>query len=203
MFRHHAIRVFIVTLVAFASNTLAFNAMHPTQRKRLSLFNHKMMMSNEGDGDSPSSLTISSTGTTTRRTFFHRSVAAAAAGVVGGGAVVVQQQEAAWASGGATAGGAYLLSAKQRYNERVTKGVKELLAVVDGLKKNDVDAARDYFIKRDDAGSWNDLTSAGYLLSNAFRTNSSTPPERLTSVKVRKDKEMLLGDDSIDVFLLL
>ena len=141
-------------------------------------------MSNEGDGESTTSLTIRETGTT-RRTFFHQSIAAAA-GVVGGGVVV--QHEAAWASGGATAGGAYLLSAKQRYNERVTKSVKELLVVVDGLKKNDVDAARDYFIKRDDAGSWNDLTSAGYLLSNAFRTNSSTPPERLTSVKVRKTK---------------
>jgi hypothetical protein len=33
----------------------------------------------------------------------------------------------AYASGGATAGGAYLLSAKQRYNKRVLAGIKSFL----------------------------------------------------------------------------
>ena len=35
----------------------------------------------------------------------------------------------AYASGGATAGGAYLLSAKQRYNKRVLAGIKSFLTL--------------------------------------------------------------------------
>jgi len=85
--------------------------------------------------------------------------------------------EPATASGGATAGGAYLLSAKQRYNERVKEAVKGLLAVEASLAAGNSKDAKNYFAS-EEAGSWKDLTAAGYLLSNAFRRNSNTPPDR-------------------------
>jgi len=80
------------------------------------------------------------------------------------------------ASGGATAGGAYLLSAKQRYNERCISGVKEYakLSSIDELK---------VWYKLDDVGGWGNFKASGYLLSNAFRRSSSTPPEKLPAVK--------------------
>merc|ERR1712157_189223 len=87
------------------------------------------------------------------------------------------------ASGGATAGGAYLLSAKKRYYERVKASVLGLLAAEEGLKKGDPNAAKEYFSSEVD-GSWKDLTAAGYLLSNAFRRSSSTAPDSLPAVKV-------------------
>jgi hypothetical protein len=90
---------------------------------------------------------------------------------------------AAQASGGATAGGAYLLSAKKRYYERVKASVSGLLQSVDGLQKGDSKIADEYFASEAD-GSWKDLTSAGYLLSNAFRRSSSTAPDSLPAVKV-------------------
>ena len=92
--------------------------------------------------------------------------------------------EPATASGGATAGGAYLLSAKQRYNERVKASIQGLLALEGSLKNGDSKPAKAYF-ESEDGGSWKDLTSAGYLLSNAFRRNSTTPPDSLPAVKVR------------------
>ncbi len=84
---------------------------------------------------------------------------------------------AANASGGATAGGAYLLSAKQRYNERVKEAVKGLLATGEGLAAGNSKDAKAYFVS-EEAGSWKDLTAAGYLLSNAFRRSSTTAPDR-------------------------
>jgi len=92
---------------------------------------------------------------------------------------------AAQASGGATAGGAYLLSAKKRYYERVKASVSGLLQSVDGLQKGDSKIADEYFSSEAD-GSWKDLTSAGYLLSNAFRRSSSTAPDSLPAVKKYK-----------------
>jgi hypothetical protein len=89
----------------------------------------------------------------------------------------------AHASGGATAGGAYLLSAKQRYNERVKASVQGLLQVADGLKAGDSKLAKEYFAN-EEGGSWKDLTAAGYLLSNAFRRNSTAAPDTLPAVKV-------------------
>mmetsp|Transcript_598 Transcript_598/g.763 ORF Transcript_598/g.763 Transcript_598/m.763 type:complete len:219 (-) Transcript_598:215-871(-) len=82
------------------------------------------------------------------------------------------------ASGGATAGGAYLLSAKQRYNERVTKGIKAFLDL-DERSIADVNA----FFATDEVGGWKDASTAGYLLANAFRRNSTTAPDSLPSVK--------------------
>jgi hypothetical protein len=88
-----------------------------------------------------------------------------------------------WASGGATAGGAYLLSAKQRYNERVKAGVKGFAALKPLVESGNVDGIRSYFAS-EDVGSWKDLSTAGYLLANAFRRNSSAAPDSLPSVQV-------------------
>lgn len=85
--------------------------------------------------------------------------------------------EPANGSGGATAGGAYLLSAKQRYNERVKEAIKGLLVAEEGLAAGNSKDAKAYFAA-EDAGSWKDLTAAGYLLSNAFRRSSTTAPDR-------------------------
>jgi hypothetical protein len=87
------------------------------------------------------------------------------------------------ASGGATAGGAYLLSAKQRYNDRVKKGVKSFVLLGSALSNGDVDTVK-LFFDSEDEGSWKDFSAAGYLLSNAFRRNSTAPPDSLPSVKV-------------------
>eukprot|EP01082_Thalassiosira_pseudonana_P000537 g696.t1 g696 contig10:550685-551370(+) len=94
------------------------------------------------------------------------------------------------ASGGATAGGAYLLSAKQRYNNRVIAGVKAFLAL-DSRDLSQVDA----FFSTTEGGGWEDLSGAGYLLANAFRTSSTKAPDNLPSVKkwkaFAKDVELL------------
>lgn len=89
----------------------------------------------------------------------------------------------AWASGGATAGGAYLLSAKQRYNDRVKLGVQKFAALAEPLESEDIESLRSFFTSEDN-GSWKDFSSAGYLLANAFRRNSSAAPDSLPSVKV-------------------
>ena len=83
-----------------------------------------------------------------------------------------------------TVTGAYLLSAKQRYNERVKSGIAGFLALQPLLESGDIGGIRSYFTS-EDAGSWKDLTTAGYLLANAFRRNSTAAPDSLPSVKVR------------------
>jgi hypothetical protein len=87
------------------------------------------------------------------------------------------------ASGGATAGGSYLLSAKQRYNERVIKGIKGYLALEATLKGGSVEQANQYFAG-EEVGTWGDISTAAYLLANAFRRSSTTAPDSLPSVKV-------------------
>ena len=89
---------------------------------------------------------------------------------------------AAQASGGATAGGAYLLSAKQRYNDRVTQGVTNFKQLGSAIDSGNLDALRNFFAT-EDVGGWKDFSSAGYLLANAFRRSSSTAPDSLPSVK--------------------
>jgi hypothetical protein len=91
---------------------------------------------------------------------------------------------AAQASGGATAGGAYLLSAKQRYNRRVTQGVQEFRALKAALTDGNVDRIKQFFAED---GSWKDFSTAGYLLANAFRRNSTAAPDTLPTVKVRSN----------------
>lgn len=92
------------------------------------------------------------------------------------------QGQVANASGGATAGGAYLLSAKQRYNARVTAAVKGYLALSASLDADSLEETKAYFTV-DEVGCWKDVTAAGYLLANAFRRSSTTPPDSLPSVK--------------------
>ena len=96
--------------------------------------------------------------------------------------ILVTNPSPVFASGGATAGGAYLLSAKQRYNERVIAGVKEFKALSTSLDNADFAPTRGFFTSLEQ-GSWDDFSSAGYLLSNAFRRNSTTPPDSLPSVQ--------------------
>ena len=90
----------------------------------------------------------------------------------------------AHASGGATAGGAYLLSAKQRYNARVTRAMQGFIALESSLQEGKFDKTKEFLTSEED-GAWKDGSSAGYLLANAFRRSSSTAPDSLPSVKVR------------------
>lgn len=107
--------------------------------------------------------------------------------LVATGLVILQKVEPAQASGGATAGGAYLLSAKQRYNARVQAGAKALLALNTSSDAFNQEAAVQYFNSDNNTeGSWADFQSAGYLLANAFRRSSSTAPDALPSVKAWK-----------------
>ena len=112
----------------------------------------------------PASLTMA------RRTF-----------IVGAGVTPLLVPYLAGASGGATAGGAYLLSAKQRYNERVTLGAKKFASL--SKSPDDVKAIKEYF---GNADCYKDFASAGYLLANAFRRSSSTAPDKLPSVQAWK-----------------
>lgn len=92
--------------------------------------------------------------------------------------------QAVHASGGATAGGSYLISAKQRYNNRVKEGIKKFVLLESDLEKNIIQSSVDYF-SSEAVGSWKDTSTAGYLLANAFRRSSATPPDSLPAVKVR------------------
>jgi hypothetical protein len=114
-----------------------------------------------------------------RRTML-QDIALASIGVASG---LVLQKDAAYASGGATAGGVYLLSAKQRYNERVTKGIKGFLDLGPTLEGGSIEATKAYFTG-EEAGTWKDISTAGYLLANAFRRSSNTAPDSLPAVKV-------------------
>jgi hypothetical protein len=115
-----------------------------------------------------------------RRSFVEH-VAGASIAVLGTGVLI---PERAIASGGATAGGVYLLSAKQRYNDRVKAGVKGFLSIGAPLEAGEVGVVRTFFTD-EEKGSWKDLSAAGYLLANAFRRTSSAAPDTLPSVKVR------------------
>lgn len=79
--------------------------------------------------------------------------------------------------------------AKQRYNTRVTSGVVAFVAIGTQLEKGDIDSVRNFF-SNEDVGSWKDFTASGYLLANAFRRSSNTPPDSLPSVKVRKNENL-------------
>jgi hypothetical protein len=103
---------------------------------------------------------------------------------VAGASIAVVGSENASASGGATAGGVYLLSAKQRYNGRVTKGVKGFLTLGGSLESGNIDDVKTFF-KSEEDGMWKDFSAAAYLLANAFRRNSAAAPDTLPSVKVR------------------
>jgi hypothetical protein len=62
--------------------------------------------------------------------------------------------------------------------------VKRLLLVGEALAAGSSKEAKEYF-SGDETGTWKDMTAAGYLLSNAFRRSSTTPPDNLPAVKVR------------------
>jgi len=81
-----------------------------------------------------------------------------------------------------TKGGAYLLSAKQRYNKRVIAGVRSYQSLAKSLENGDMTEAKAFFAG-DGEGTWKDFIAAGYLLSNAFRRNSNTAPDKLPAVQ--------------------
>jgi len=130
---------------------------------------NKLFTQRSNDNDTTSTEAQSS-----RRNFVNNGVAASL-GIL---ATTVVPLGPANASGGATAGGVYLLSAKQRYNKRVLAGIGAFLAL-DPSDLKQVDA----FFATEEEGGWNDFSAAGYLLSNAFRTSSTKPPDSLPSVK--------------------
>lgn len=74
------------------------------------------------------------------------------------------------------------MSAKQRYNARVTEGIKSFLSLSSSLESGTLDGAKEFFLT-EEVGGWKDSSAAGYLLANAFRRSSSTPPDNLPSVK--------------------
>jgi hypothetical protein len=73
--------------------------------------------------------------------------------------------------------------AKQRYNDRVNAGVLGFLGIRSALEQGDIDAVRNAFFDNENVGQWKDFSAAGYLLANAFRRNSTAPPDSLPSVK--------------------
>ena len=72
-----------------------------------------------------------------------------------------------------------MASAKQRYNKRVLAGIKAFLS----LDARDLSQVGAFFASSEEGG-WEDFSSAGYLLANAFRTSSTKAPDNLPSVKV-------------------
>ena len=122
---------------------------------------------------------------TSRRVMLEKVTGAGAAALIGIASTATLAPSPAQASGGATAGGAYLLSAKQRYNNRVTAGVKGFLALSGPLEGGSIAEAK-AFLSSEEEGGWGDFKSAGYLLSNAFRRNSTTAPDSLPSVRAWK-----------------
>lgn len=118
-----------------------------------------------------------------RRAFLSRAASLVVGGTLGASSLLNINVPPASASGGATAGGAYLLSAKQRYNDRVIKGVKGFLSLEASLKSGSVEEAKTYFAG-DAVGTFGDISTAGYLLANAFRRSANQSPDSLPSVKV-------------------
>lgn len=50
------------------------------------------------------------------------------------------------------------------------------------MESGDIDTLRSFFAN-EDVGGWKDYSTAGYLLANAFRRNSTASPDSLPSVK--------------------
>mmetsp|Transcript_28216 Transcript_28216/g.90940 ORF Transcript_28216/g.90940 Transcript_28216/m.90940 type:complete len:193 (+) Transcript_28216:16-594(+) len=111
-------------------------------------------------------------------------------GGVGASLLALAEVERVDASGGATAGGAYLLRAKERYNARVVAGAKDFKATLGTTA--DSKAIAELFAKD---GTYDDLTAAAFLLSNAFRINSTQNPDRIP--QVQKFKKFKAAADAI------
>jgi hypothetical protein len=139
----------------------------------------------------PAKVTATTTTTTIDRRSLFQTAASLATSTIAAVAALSTTPSPSYASGGATAGGVYLLSAKQRYNTRVKAGVQQLLVVLEALKTDGGASSSSKVVKayfnteNSDTGSWKDLTAAGYLLSNAFRINSTASPDKIPAVKVR------------------
>lgn len=109
-----------------------------------------------------------------RREFFATTASVAAAALARVAAVD--------ASGGATAGGVYLIRAKERYNARVEAGAKDFRGLSRAASSGDAATMAAFFTSE----SYEDLCSAGFLLANAFRSNSTQNPDKIPQVKLFK-----------------
>mmetsp|Transcript_58067 Transcript_58067/g.131574 ORF Transcript_58067/g.131574 Transcript_58067/m.131574 type:complete len:189 (-) Transcript_58067:4-570(-) len=96
-------------------------------------------------------------------------------------ALLLSFQSPVEASGGATAGGAYLIRAKQRYSDRVKKGADSYLALEGAVSGGKL--VKDSFFDGGKESAAEDFLAAAYLLANAFRSNSTTAPDSLPTVK--------------------
>lgn len=165
---------------AFAPQTpfaVSSTSIHNSRQETHALFT----MQEDEDGDSITDNKID-TGVVSRRDWGRRTTVAALAVLTSTSINLLTNTSPAMASGGATAGGVYLLSAKQRYNARVTAGIKTFLSLETSLTSSSLEETKTFFTS-DDEGQWKDSAAAGYLLANAFRRSSSTPPDNLPSVK--------------------
>jgi hypothetical protein len=85
------------------------------------------------------------------------------------------------------------LSAKQRYNKRVIAGLKSFVALSSSLESGSLEETKAFFAGEEE-GSWKDTATAGYLLANAFRKSSATPPDNLPAVKKWKAFKANVGE---------
>ncbi len=85
------------------------------------------------------------------------------------------------------------LSAKQRYNKRVIAGIKSFVALSSSLGSGSLEETNSFFAGEEE-GSWKDTATAGYLLANAFRKSSATPPDNLPAVKKWKAFKANVGE---------
>ena len=165
----------LLLLLGSACQSSAFSPVSRVETRKHGIQNDMLTQMAAADDDAAE---------TSRRSFFAQ-VGAASLAVTSSSLIT----SPAYASGGATAGGAYLLSAKQRYNERVKAGIQGFLKLESSLKDGSVTEAQAYFAS-EEVGGWGDISTAGYLLANAFRRNSSASPDSLPAVKVCKDYEV-------------
>jgi hypothetical protein len=61
------------------------------------------------------------------------------------------------------------------------------------LESGSLEATKSFFTSEEE-GSWKDTAIAGYLLANAFRKSSATPPDSLPAVKKWKAFKASVGE---------
>ena len=109
----------------------------------------------------------------------------------------------AQASGGATAGKTTSIPrAKLRYYGRVTAVVIAYEALGAAIKSGDgIKAAASSFFSDSEEGPAQELKTAGYLLSVAFKIDGKIPPDKIQQVKDDLDtaKGSLLGDSQFEI----
>ena len=67
------------------------------------------------------------------------------------------------------------------------------MSLSSSLESGSLEATKAFFTGEDE-GSWKDTATAGYLLANAFRKSSATPPDSLPAVKKWKAFKASVGE---------